>query len=159
MFLMIQKVIEKAFKYEFLQISHPKSQMLRSQKSNFSEISTFSKLNVWMSYSKDEFLSVRTHPFDVNWPFSTFGDDLLNIYGLWNKSWNFSFWKIFFRISNFQFWNKIFNRFNIVAKCFLSVYNDQICLQNFSATLTWRSHDHPQLFLKMLKNNFLMTEV
>ena len=96
-----KKVIEKTFKYEFLQITHPKFQMLRSQKSNFSEISTFSKLNIWMSYSKDEFLSVRTHPFDVNWPFSTFGDDLLNIYGLWKKSWNFNFWKNFF--PNFKF--------------------------------------------------------
>ena len=82
MFLMIQKLIEITLKYEFLQITHPKFQMLKSQKSHFSEILTFSILNIWMSYSKDEFLSVRTHPFDVNKDVSTSYDDLLIIYRL-----------------------------------------------------------------------------
>ena len=61
-----KKNVKITLRYEFLLITHPKSHMLKPQKSHFFENLTFSILNMWMSYSKYEFLSVRTHPFDVN---------------------------------------------------------------------------------------------
>ena len=108
-----------------------------------------------MSYSKYEFLSVRTHPSDVNEHCSAFNDEFLIIYGLWKKSSNLSFWKNFFQTSKFHFWKKIFYHLSNVLGYFQSVYNDQNCPQNFSAILTQRSHEHAQLFLKKSKSHFL----
>ena len=79
---MIQKKVKITFWYEFLLIIHPKSHMLKPQKSHFSEILTFSILNMRMSYSKYEFLSVKTQSSDVNEHCSTFNDEFLTIYGL-----------------------------------------------------------------------------
>ena len=56
-----------------------------------------------MSYSKDEFLSVRTHLFDVNKHVSTFVDDLLNIYIDFEKSHEISIFEK--KIPNFKFSN------------------------------------------------------
>ena len=61
----------------------------------------------------------------------------------------------FVQTSKFHFWKKNFYHLNNVLGCFLGVYNDQNCPQNFSAILTQRSHEHTQLFLKKSKSHFL----
>ena len=70
-----------------------------------------------------------------------------------HKIWVFE--NFFFQTSKFHFWKKIFYHLNNVLRCFLGVYNDQNCPQNFSAILTQRSHEPTQLFLKKSKSYFL----
>ena len=54
---------------------------------------------------------------------------------------------------NFRFSWKYFWCHDMVAKRFLTDWNDQISLQNFSATLLWHIFDHSMFFVKFLKNH------
>ena len=91
-----KKNVEITFRYEFFQITHPKSNMAKPEKSDFSWKLGFSILIIGMSSYKDEFLSVRTHPSDVKKHLSTIDDDVWMIYELWKNWWNFGISKIFF---------------------------------------------------------------
>ena len=80
--------------------------------------------------------------------------DFLMNFGLWKIRWNLLWWKK----KNFWKWNfrfswKYFWCHDMVAKRFLTDWNDQISLQNFSATLLWHIFDHSMFFVKFLKNH------